>query len=190
MATSPIEISNSALAKLGVERILNFSENSKQARLCKDLYPIKRDELLRSHPWNFAMARVELAELSATPAWRWQHQFQLPGDVMRVWQTDFEAGTLQEWAVEGDRLLCDVDQVKILYSKLITDVNKFDANFVEVLALSMAVDLSYPLVQSISVKESLQQELEVKLRDARSFDAQEGFFRNVPEASTFLNARF
>lgn len=190
MATSEIQICNSALSKLGVEQILNFSDPSKAAKLCKNQYPIKRDELMRSHPWNFAMARVELGPLAETPVFRWQFQFQLPADVARVWQTDFERETLNEWTVEGDRLMCDVDGVKILYSKKVTDVTKFDGAFVEVLALSLAADLAYPLVQSTSLKDSILAELQIKLRDARSFDAQEGFFRNVPEASTFINSRF
>jgi len=67
MATTEVTISNSALIKLGAETITTFEDDNKRARLCKNQYPLMRDKLLRSHPWNFNTKRVELGLLAAAP---------------------------------------------------------------------------------------------------------------------------
>ena len=53
----------------------------------------------------------------------------------------------------------------------------------------LANELSYPIVQSSSLKGTIQAELNLKLRDVRSFDAQEGNAEEF-EANTWTNSRF
>ena len=50
---SEVSICNSALIKLGASRIASLTEDSKEAKLCYEQYPILRDEVQASHPWNF-----------------------------------------------------------------------------------------------------------------------------------------
>ena len=54
------DICNRALDKLGVESITDFSDETKQARICSRNYDTLRRKLLRSHLWNFASKRALL----------------------------------------------------------------------------------------------------------------------------------
>lgn len=66
MATNSVEICNNALTLIGTRRITALSDPSKEARACNDNYDICRKSLLRMHPWNFAMSRVELTGKTIT----------------------------------------------------------------------------------------------------------------------------
>lgn len=185
MATQT-EICNLAIALVGGRQILTVDDDIEEARLCKKFYTIVRDRLLRSHPWNFAIKRVELAEVSTTPLFQWAHQFQLPSDCLRVLQLDYNT---DEYKVEGRYILTDSSTVKALIVFKQTDESKWDANFVDLMATELAIYLAYPITQSRETKADLQEEAKMKLREARSFDAQEGVIDQV-DASEWLNARF
>jgi hypothetical protein len=199
MASSEVEICNSALNKLGAETIISFLDATKNARLCRAQYPLLRDELLRSHPWNFAISRVELAQnSSSTPEFEFNYEYIIPQDVLRILRTDLNqvpVGPIeQKWKIEtnvaGNRILVtDAESVKIVYIKKITDVSLFDANFVDALAWRIAADLAYPIVQSTSLMQQMFQIYEQRLGQARSFDAMEGSLEQV-DASDWVVTRF
>lgn len=191
MATSDTEICNSALIKLGARRITSLDDDSKEGRLCKEQYPKKRDELLAAHPWNFAIKQVELAKFATDPltGFGFSAQFQLPSDCLRVWKTSFEDQTIEEWEVQGRKLLAKRDTVKIKYISRVTNVTEYTPLFTEALATLLAFDLSYALVQSTSLTNSLFQLYVTNLKDARSFDAQEGFVENKVDAYDWINQR-
>lgn len=198
MASSETEICNSALIKLGLEPILSLSDDSKRARFCAHQYPILRDAELRSHPWNFAIARKELAKTTTDGVFEFTNQFVLPSDVLRILKTNLNldgGGTIEEkWQVEtdgvaGGRLLVTNDTaVKIRYIKKITDVALFTSDFAEVLAWRLAADLAYSLVQSVSLGQQMFAAYEQFARRARSFDAQEGSVDQV-ESFEWLDSR-
>lgn len=66
MATSDVEICNSALAKLGAESITSLSDTTRRAVLCNRQYDKIRKKMLRMHPWNFAIKRVWLSPITET----------------------------------------------------------------------------------------------------------------------------
>lgn len=184
MATK-IDICNSALIKIGQSRISSITEDTKAAIFCNQQYATLRDEVLYSHPWNFAVRRVELGLLATAPAFEFDNQFQLPSNCLRVLETD---DTDMIYVIEGRNLLTNWDTVKIKYIERITDESQFNPAFAEALALRMAWDLAYPLVESVSLQDRMAAAYEAFLAQARSFDAQEG----TPEemnSDTWLNAR-
>lgn len=171
MASSEVEICNSALIKVGSDRIISLGDDNERARIVSEQYPKVRDELLRSHPWNFAIARVQIAS-TGTPLFEYTHEFQLPSDCLRVLGTDLYSG--DEFKIEGRKILSNNGLIKIKYLKRITDVTLFDANFAETLACKLAADICYRLTNSASQAAQLYQLYVKTLQDARSFDAQEG----------------
>jgi hypothetical protein len=194
VATSKVDICNSALIKVGAARISSLDDNTKEGRLCKELYPRLCDELVRSHPWNFATARVALAATVATPAYGFDYQHQLPNDCLRVMNINLdygdETGKFVEWKIEGRMLLANDTPVKIKYLKDVSETPElFDAHFAEALALRIAVDLAYPMAQSTTLVELLSRRYQRMLADARTFDGQEGSSDRVG-ADTWLDARF
>ena len=58
---SVIDICNKALDKLGQNPIISLTDGNKAANLCTRNWPLVRDQVLREHPWNFAMKRAILA---------------------------------------------------------------------------------------------------------------------------------
>lgn len=192
-----VSICNSALVKLGAERITSLEDGTKRAKLCKEQYEKVRNDLLMSHPWNFAIARKELAEVSTfTPAYEYEKAFQIPSDAKRILATSLnhqpQIGE-RHWAVEIDPntgnklLLCNDSAVSIKYLKDV-DESYFTPAFAELLAHKLALDLGYSMTQSASLSQLLQRQFDEKLKDVRSFDAQEGSVRTV-DASDWLLAR-
>lgn len=177
MALSAVEICNSALHKLGASRISSLSDSSKAAIVCNDQYNRLRKEVLRSHPWNFAKTYTSLAKTINTPVWeQWSAEFLLPSDVLRVLESDLPPDAPWEKGYNADGnsvIFCQADSLKIAYIKDITNTTLFDANFDEALALRIAADISYALVQSQTVQRNMFSLYEKFIATAMSFDAQE-----------------
>ena len=185
MTASIISICNSALSKLGASRISSLTEQNKSARLCNEQYEKVRDDVLRSHNWNFATKRVALAVLATTPVYEYDFEYNLPVDCLKV----IEVYPDIPFVIEGRKLLSNSNAVKIKYTYKNEDVYMYDANFLEALALKLAADLAYPLIQSVNKEEQLNAKFKEHLANSRTLDAQEG----TPEESSndiWLNARY
>jgi hypothetical protein len=147
------------------------------------------------HPWNFAVARKQLALISGyTPAYEFEKAFQLPLDCLRVLDTSLnympQIGEVK-WAIETDHttglkmLLTNEDTVSIKYIRRVPE-HQFDVLFAELLALKLGYDMAYAMTQSTTVTQLLFQEFKDKLSEARSFDAQEGSVPQVEANDWFL----
>lgn len=185
---SDISISNSALAKIGAERILSLSDDSKAARLCKQQFTPIFNEVLRSHPWNFAIKRVELAKTINTPAFEFTSEFQLPNDCLRVIGTNLL--NEDQYSIEGDKVLTNTDALKIRYLSSDIQVGLVDENFAEAMSMRMAADLAYSIKQSIPLGQAWMQAFRLFVGEAKSYDAQEGNTMRKVEANEFINSRF
>lgn len=187
MASSAVDICNSALVKVGADRIISLTEDNQRARLCNDQYSKLRDDLLRAHPWNFAIKRVELAASSTDPEYDYTTAYELPSDCLRVLGTDLSDD--DDFKIEASRrVLCNSSSLKIKYIAQITDVGYFDSVFSECLALKIAADIAYSLSGSAALSELLYKQYKDKLSEARSFDAQEGSADRII-SDEWLNSR-
>ena len=64
-----IDIANLALGRIGVRSFISaFTDNSENAEVCNQFYPLIRDKVLSSFPWAFAQKRAPLALLTQ-PMW-------------------------------------------------------------------------------------------------------------------------
>ena len=177
---SDVQICNLALQKLGQPALISLTDNSRAGRECANAYAPARDAVLRDHPWNFAIERASLAELSMAPAWGYGHQYQLPGDCLRVLEVEDDAQF--PWKLEGGRLLCDAGApLYIRYVKRISDPTLFDSLFVHALAARLAYELAEPLTQSNTKKDQAAQDYAALLRMAKRADGQEGSPDDFPE---------
>ena len=55
---SQVEICNDALRMLAGRSITSIDDDSAEARVCKALYPLTRDEMLDEFDWRFATTRL------------------------------------------------------------------------------------------------------------------------------------
>ena len=191
MATE-VSICSNALRKLGDDPITSLTDDTERARLCNAFYEPARDSLLRSHPWNFAITRAALTQLSTTPAYGFAYQYALPTDpyCLRVLEMEYQdyIFKIENLATEGRVLLTDEGTAKILYIARITDTNIFDSLFVDCLTYHLAVKLAYPVTNSASLQAQMQQLYGLKLSEARSVDGQEGFIDGLV-SDTFTDFR-
>lgn len=185
MAISEVSICNSAIAKIGGQRLVSLDDANERARLFKEQYPKIRDELLVSHPWSFATKRAAPAGVVLPPNSLYEYKFQLPLDCLRVIDV---AGKTSVWSTEDGFLLADHPDPVIKYIAQVTDVSKFPPAFSEVLAAKLAADTCYSLVQSVTLRQQLIAEYEKALRLARSYNAQEASSERV-YADDWLRAR-
>ena len=178
MATE-VSICANALRRLGDDPIVSLTDDTERARLCNAFYSEARDDVLRSHPWNFAITRQQLSQLSATPLYQYSYQYALPTDpfCLRVLEMEYSdyVFKIEHLAGTGRVLLTDEGTAKIIYIARITDTAQFDPLFIDTLTAKMSVDLAYPVTGSVQLQQNMQKLFESKLREARSVDGQEGF---------------
>lgn len=171
MATE-VQICNLALTAVGANTIVSLGDNTKEAQFCTIFYPMYRDYLLRLHPWNFAQVRVSLPQLLTPPAFGFDFAYQLPADCCRVTETDLDVH--DEWRVEGRTLVCNVDEVNIVYTKYLVDPSQFDALYSVTLSFLLAWKLSKVLTGKQNYTTALHGEYLEHLNTARTVDGMEG----------------
>lgn len=179
---SNVQISNLALIKIGADTIASLTDPSKNAKLCSVVFEVCREQLLRSHPWNFATKRVKLSPLTDKPAFDYNYQFSLPSDclrVIRIGESD------PDFKVEGRKLITNEGLVNLLYIADVTDPNQFDSLFIECLALKIAAEISYSVTGQVGLKQDLGAQLDVMLKKAAQVDAQEGTAEVMDSGSWF-----
>lgn len=195
MVTSEAEICNSALVKIGEERISSLDDAGKAARTCKRQYPIKRDQLLEDYNWTFAITRITLAPEATDPDFGFTARFLLPSDCIRFLGlydsteplTNY-TGTKTPHKLEGRYLLLDDTAASIYYIKRVTDVTKFSPQFAEALACLLAWDIAYDLTGGAKQEVSLKQRFMATVKRARLTQAIQGT-PEIFQSSEWIDSR-
>jgi hypothetical protein len=196
---SVVEICNEAMDLLGAATITALTENSKEARLCNRRFETVRDAVLRSHPWNTAISRAEIAKDSTAPAFGFSYQYTLPTDpyclrVLSFWNSNVDSeiaayDSQVMYKIEGRKILSDEGTCKITYIGRITDTEQYDAMLSNTIAHRLAAETAYAITGSTTVAQQMQALYEQRLREARSMDAMEGYPDKII-ADDFVNIRF
>jgi hypothetical protein len=173
---------------LGIPQILNFDEDSSQAKLCKQFFPVLKGRVLRDHTWSFAVKAVQLQELAEKP---FNPEFEkaciLPGDLVRVNHLIPHA----PYQIAGDRIFVNVFPATLVYTANIEDVSLSDVTFQEALQYALAAELALANTRDAAMANFFRGEYEKKLALARSIDSQENLhiYQSRTSKSSFLNAR-
>lgn len=183
---SEVSICNSGLIKIGAERITSLEQDTKAAKLCKERYPILRNEVLESHPWSFATKRVTLAQLAETPEFGWAYVYQLPTNYLRALQGDTE---LVEFAIEGNKLYTSESSFKLKYIFENTNPGTYTHQFAEAVAWRLAADLAYPIVNSNTLSKTMMDTFIEFLRNARFVNASSSTPQG-PVVDQWIGSRF
>lgn len=187
-----IAICSNALLILGAQPITSFDQKTDKAVLAGNLYPVVRDEVLRSHPWNCCIKRVLLNPDADKPLYDYSYQFTKPRDWLRTMSVG-DYGVEDDFKSEGDKLLADVNPLKLRYVFRNEDACSYDASLTNVMTLAMAARMAYAVTQSTAKEQACYQELDMAMKAARNADAQDdppetlGDFRLL--ASRFTRVR-
>jgi hypothetical protein len=161
---SNVEIANRALTKIGANRIISLTDNTKEGRTVNSMYAIVRDAELRARTWRFAIKRAQLAALAAAPEFGFAYQYRAPADCLRVVDvgefypaadmSDYVGSDTSTYAYENGVILTDeAAPLKLRYVARIEDPTLFDALFVEAFACKLAMEMAEPITQSSTKRE-------------------------------------
>ena len=184
MATS-ISIVNSALIKLGADTISSLTQDTKAAILANAVFTDLRDEVLRSHPWNFAIKRAEWSPTANTPVYEYDYEYDLPSDCLRVLDPEYDS---TDFVIEGRKLLTNESTLKVRFIYRHTDPSEWDAMFCQTLSWRLAQELAFALTQSSERAEQMEREFRKSLSMARSMDGAEGILKGLV-ATEWTDAR-
>lgn len=182
MASSDVQICNYALGLLGDDSITSLTDDSNRARLANRFFADRVEQILRLHPWNCAIERVALAQISTDPVFGWDSQFQLPTNCLFVLSLndDQERGEPGDpFRVEGRMLLCNSTAADIRYVKSETDPNQYDSLLKRAIGTGLAADMAYGITGSQNVAVLMEQKHQQVIQEARSTDSQEGTPENT-----------
>lgn len=167
---SEVEICNRALVKLGEKTILSLTDDSKPARTCNLLYKPTRNYVLRNHPWNFAIKRVEMARNTEDPVYDYAYSYKLPSDCLRVLIPNREQW---EYGIEGRNLVTDYPDSFLKYIRRVEDPNQMDESFQESLACKLAAEMAVTLSDNDARHKDMVKLYQLSITEARSVDAME-----------------
>ena len=196
---SVVDICNEAMDLLGAATITSLTENSKEARLCNRRFETVRDQVLRSHPWNIAITRKQLAQDSEAPAFGFTYQYTLPTNpyclrVLSFWNANVDSDVSAYdsqvmYKIEGRKILSNEGTCRIVYVGRVTDTEQYDSSLRHAVATKLAAETAYAITGSNSIGQQMYQLYERALQEARSMDAQEGYPEKII-ADDFINIRF
>lgn len=195
---SKTQIANIALAKIREGRIENIESSTDSiAVVMNDQYDHALRFLLEEHRWNFAGKRATLTELGTTPAFGWDHQYQLPGDLLRLKEVNGEdiEGSSRSFEIEGNALLTNDDDVDITYTGRVTDTNLFSPSFSDALATKLAALTCARITGDAQLALALEKQYEVALSKAILNDTKamgsrdKNLMRRLLENAPILNIR-
>lgn len=170
---SRVSISNLALTILGADRITSLEDNVENARRLTAIYDDALEDVLRAHPWNFAIARAQLARLATTPLFEYRYEYQLAGNCLRVLSASDGAKPITDFKIEGRKLLCDGTDVYIKYIVNVTDPNQYTSQFIYVLSSRLAAEIAYAVTNNKATAELMFELYLTRLNEAKAADAQE-----------------
>ena len=171
MATK-VSICSNALLLLGAQSISSLTEDTPRARLCAGLFDSVRDDVLRSHFWNCCIKRVQLSPDVDSPAFDFTYQYTLPSDWVRSIQVG-EYGYEVDYKHEGRKILCSESSLSLVYVYRNEDVSTWDVSLIQAMQYAMAAALAYPITQSASQGQVMEQKLAMYMKRARAIDGQD-----------------
>lgn len=184
---SVVDVCNRALDKLGASPITSLDDGNTAANLCTRTWPVVRDRLLRSYPWNFAIKRETTAPETDAPSWGFLYKHALPTDCLRLLEI-LDLRT-DEYQVENNNILANSNVLYIRYVRRVTDPNEYDGMFLDAASSLLAFEMCEKITQSNQKKDALWQEYQDNLMMARSVDAQENPVQQFEEDS-WIEARY
>jgi hypothetical protein len=181
-----LEICNLAMTVLGADTIVALSDSSANARRITAVYTPCLEDVLRSHPWNFAIMRTQLAVAVTTPTYGYDYEFALPADCLRVIEVSDSSAPIDEFKIEGVKLLINYNSsVYIKYIKNETDTTKYTSQFSFVLASRLASELAYAITNNKETADLAMKIYQARLQQTKETDSQESDSVNVVDQDSW-----
>ncbi len=144
------EIANLTLGHLGVLKPIGEleTENSAEARACRQFFQMARDMTLRDFDWPFARRVDTLSEVEEDPNDAWGYSYRVPSDCVAV-RSIFNDSRLEDEAnripfqIYGDDsgglIYTDQEDAEVVYTKRITNGALCPLDFIMAMSLRLGV---------------------------------------------------
>lgn len=196
MAAQPslIRIVNRAAIWLGTaQRISSLDDPAPLAEAARDTIDFCRDELLASHPWNFAIANRTTAQVPGADSDRYARAFERPADGLRF----LPARPDQDWGgfdviEQGPYLLTDAPPpLKTRWIVRVEDPSRWSPGFTHAMSAALAFEIFTVITGSDAMSQKLAGRLEAAIRDGKRQDgmASGNRARLTARLSSWLGAR-
>jgi len=176
MATSDIEICNRALLAVGGSLISSFSESTQEAAIMNVLYESTFKEVAITHPWSTLVKRASLNLTNNSPEFEYSYEFQLPTSplCLRVLNIQDNDTGLDDFRIEGDKLLANVSAISVRYIARLTDPTKYGILFENALVSRLAAASSVALSGDIARQAGLLKIYNEVLMQSITIDSMQG----------------
>lgn len=182
---SSIDIASNALLLIGDNPISSFDDPGAGAEVAANLYAETKKKLLSEHPWSFALKSQRLNRLSQTPdiLTGYQHAFQLPTDLIRIWSVQSHSN----YILEGNLLLSNSTELLCTYIYDVAEVN-LPPHVVKALEYLLASEFAVPVTEDTKKADFYEKKATKAINKAMAIDSQ-----NKPQISIIdsplINAR-
>lgn len=158
MVKSSVEICNLALDYLNEDNITSLTEDTKQSKKCNQWYDVVRKSLLTNLNASWSINRAVLAEVkNVVPVYGYNKCYGLPNDCLQVLNLGSPLSD-ELYQIEGGYFHCNRESdVQIRYIADVTDVSKYDAEFIELFALALASQICIPLTEDYEKRNYINQ---------------------------------
>jgi hypothetical protein len=207
---SKINICNRALSYLTTKTIVSFDGVGREERLCNLFYDVTLEELLRMHPFNFAMDVRQLSPVLDVPTNGWGYAYIYPANAIDIKSvttsprsniTSFHVGGSSSMVEDGTKFgigVSSYDNKKYIYTdilnpfinyvKKVTDTSLFDPLFRQAFEHFLAYKMSLPLTGNQKITQQLFGYFIGSFEQAKAGNASEG--NSVEFAfDKYINAR-
>lgn len=170
-----IEICNFALSQVGERPIVDLppGEDSENSRRCEWFLRVLIQQYLAKYPWKFALREVELAEVASAESEIGDYVYELPGDCLYPVDV-LPLGHTDNWHIVGSRIICDYDEVTLLYVSNVAENGPFPPWFAYALSTKLAAHLGPAVARENDYVHVLNANAREAFDDAVTTDANQG----------------
>lgn len=197
---SDLSLANTALNFIGSDRIVSLDNtvNSKVIQTVNQYLPLAKQETLRARDWNCVRGRKQLASLDARALslGEWSFAYRLPDDFLCMrsfitWNPETKFAAYRVEIDDGDKrvLFTDCGTDKVVYTRNVTDVNRWDSLLFGACALKLAVYLTGPIIRDFKMAQGMMAHFAVQFEEAIGANEGEGG-HDQPYDGTLVSVRY
>lgn len=172
MSLDWVRVCNMALRRIGTKDvILSLSGTDKASITCNDAYEAVRDAVLEDFDWKCASYREALAQDTTTPVFGWGYKYNLPSSPYCLVVREIYPESV-DYEIEGRTLLTDYDNsggedLCIRYTKRLANPAELSTLCAKAIAWRLAAEMCYYFVQSSTLQQTIFQEYQAILEEAK-----------------------
>lgn len=180
MPRSAVDLCSAAMRRLGAGPITSFTDNTAEAEVAAELYPIVLDEVLTSFYWSFARRQADLVQSVTDPIADFDYKYELPVDFLRAERLGDAKTGGHLWPyrlMDGRSLHTNAKPAILTYTGAVADAS-WPAYFEPVLLGRLAAEFCMPITEDERRAQLWDQRYERALARGRLMDSQQ----DTPEA--------